>query len=420
MNRRKLNLMFKNKVNSEIYKAILVAVSTKEQSVIKTGEYLDELSELCRTIEIKPLEKILQNLDHPKVNTYVGKGKLEEIKTLIDIHGANIVIFDDDLSASQVRNLEKALKCKILDRSLLILDIFAMRAKTSQAKIQIELAQYEYLLPRLTRMWSHLSKQKGGSPGMRGPGEKELETDKRIVKDKISLLKKRLFLIEKQGEIQRKKRNMQVRVSLVGYTNAGKSTLMRLLSKSEVLTEDKLFATIGSTVRKVVFKNVPFLLADTVGFIRKLPHTLIECFKSTLEEVRESDILIHVIDFSHNSFKDHIDVVNATLKEIGVKDIPIILVFNKVDKMKERISDLNIDQIIPFKEENGCLPPFSVENKTFYSELKEEYTRKFNCSVVFISAIENINIEELKNIIYKKVKRKYMQIYPNYLIDSHF
>jgi GTP-binding protein HflX len=377
-------------------KAILVSINTPAERIETTHEHVQELSELCKTVDIEPVASVIQKLDRPNVSTYVGKGKLEEIKTLIGMKEATMVIFDDDLSPSQVRNIERDLDCKILDRSLLILDIFAMRAMTSQAKIQVELAQYQYLLPRLTRMWTHLTKQKGGSPGMRGPGEKELETDRRIINEKVALLKKKLKIIETRGEVQRKQRDRMVRVTLVGYTNVGKSTLMRLISKTNVLAENKLFATIGSTVRKVVFNDIPYLLTDTVGFIRKLPHTLIECFKSTLEEVKQADILLHVIDFSHPSYEDHINVVDSTLKEIGVKDIPVIMVFNKIDKLN--LSDEDKEEL--------------------KKDLRKRYSAFYNNTVVFISALEKENIEDLKDIIFKKVKKKHMTIYPNYVIKS--
>lgn len=380
----------KNKLNFS--KAILVTVASQNQKNETTLEYLEELSELCNTLDIKPMETVIQKLDHPNVRTYIGKGKVEEIKTLTEIHDAGLVIFDDDLTASQVRNLEKILEKKVLDRSLLILDIFAMRAKTAQAKTQVELAQYQYLLPRLTRMWTHLSKQKGGNPGSRGPGEKELETDKRIVQDKISLLKKKLASIEKQGEIERKQRGKLVRVALVGYTNTGKSTLMQLLSRQSSDPENKLFATISSTVRKIVINNIPFLLTDTVGFIRKLPHTLIECFKSTLDEVKEADLLVHVIDFSNSAFEDHIKVVNQTLKEIGIKNTPILMAFNKIDKL-------------------SLEPNHQQELK----ELEKKYSKYYNNSVIFISAKEKYNIDQLKSLIFQKVKKKHLKIYPNYI-----
>ncbi len=381
--------------NLNFKKAILVTVATPKQKNETIFEYLEELSELCRTLDIKPMETVIQRLDHPNVSTFIGKGKVKEIKALSEAHDAGIIIFDDDLSPSQVRNLEKILEKRVLDRSLLILDIFAMRAKTSQAKTQVELAQYQYILPRLTRMWTHLSKQKGGNPGMRGPGEKELETDKRIIKDKIALLKKKLGNIEKQGILERKQRGRLVRVALVGYTNTGKSTLMRAISKHGEDPENKLFATITSTVRKTVVNNIPFLLTDTVGFIRKLPHTLIECFKSTLEEVKEADLLIHVIDFSNSAFEDHIKVVDNTLKEIGVKNVPIIMVFNKIDKL-----DLE-------RKDNSEL-----------EELEKKYSKFYNNSVVFISAKDGYNLEELKSIIFKKIKKKHLKIYPNYLVEK--
>ncbi|MFP4092784.1 MAG: GTPase HflX, partial [Cyclobacteriaceae bacterium] len=312
--------------------AVLVALINQAQPEYKVNEYLEELAFLAETSGAITMKKFTQKLDKPDTAFFVGKGKLDEIKEYVDAHEVDMVIFDDDLTPSQVRNIENKLQCKILDRSLLILNIFSLRAKTAQAKSQVELAQYQYILPRLTRMWSHLSKQKGGI-GMRGPGEKELETDRRIVRDKIALFNKKLDKIDKQNATRRKAREQVVRVALVGYTNVGKSTLMRLLSKSDVFAENKLFATVDSTVRKVVINRIPFLLTDTVGFIRKLPHALIECFKSTLDEIREADVLLHVVDASHPSFEEQISVVNKTLAEIGASDKPTLLVFNKVDQL---------------------------------------------------------------------------------------
>jgi GTP-binding protein HflX len=321
-----------NSTHKDQETAILVGVITQKQNAEKTKEYLEELAFLAETSGVKTLHTFLQRLNFPDQRTYVGKGKLEEIQTWVEMNPVDTIIFDDELSPSQVRNLEKVFENKkVLDRSLLILNIFSQRARTDQAKRQVELAQYKYLLPRLTRMWSHLSKQKGGI-GMRGPGEKELETDKRIVQDRIAFLKDKLEKIDKQSATRRKERSRLVRVSLVGYTNVGKSTLMRKLTKSDVFAENKLFATIDSTVRKMVLGHIPFLLTDTVGFIRKLPTTLVESFKSTLDEIREADLLIHVVDISHPSFEEQIDIVNDTLGEIGAQDKPTLLVFNKLDQ----------------------------------------------------------------------------------------
>lgn len=367
--------------------AVLVALSTPQQPVPKTQEYLDELAFLARTLSINVLHTFTQRLERPNVKTLVGKGKLQEIDTFVKAHKADMVIFDDELSPSQVRNLETTLQCKVLDRSLLILDIFAMRAQTTQAKTQVELAQYQYLLPRLTRMWTHLSRQKGGSTGMRGPGEKELETDRRIVQEKIALLRKKLKDIDRQTITQRKGRERQVRVALVGYTNVGKSTLMQTLAKANVYAEDKLFATIGSTVRKVVLQDLPFLLTDTVGFIRKLPHTLIECFKSTLDEVREADILLHVVDIAHPAHEEHMQVVQSTLQEIGVIDVPTILVFNKIDLLSAEAQEA----------------------------AQTSYLSYTNQPAAFIAAKERVNIDTLKELLYQQIRPLHLQIYPNYL-----
>ncbi|EJF10931.1 GTPase HflX, partial [Pontibacter sp. BAB1700] len=315
--------------------AVLVAVPGYKQTDEQTNEYLDELAFLTETAGAVAMKRFVQKLDKPDTRTFVGSGKLEEIQAYVKEHNIDMVIFDDDLSPSQVRNIERELQVKIVDRSLLILDIFALRAKTAQAHTQVELAQYQYLLPRLTNLWTHLSKQKGGI-GMKGPGETEIETDRRIVRDKISLLRDRLEKFEKQNFEQRKSRAGMVRVALVGYTNVGKSTLMNLLSKSDVFAENKLFATVDATVRKVVLDNIPFLLSDTVGFIRKLPTKLIEAFKSTLDEIREADLLVHVVDVSHPSFEDHIAVVNDTLLDIKSADKPVLLVFNKIDQYLEQ------------------------------------------------------------------------------------
>ncbi|MEL6606731.1 MAG: GTPase HflX [Bacteroidota bacterium] len=372
--------------------AVLVALSTPQQTKTKTEEYLNELAFLASTLGIKTIKTFTQQLDTPDVKTFVGKGKLAEIEAFVKAHEA-MVIFDDELSPSQLRNLENTLKCRIIDRNLLILEIFAMRAKTTQAKTQVELAQYQYLLPRLTRMWTHLSRQKGGNKGMRGPGEKELETDRRIVQTRISHLRKKLTAIERQSFTQRKNRGQLVRVALVGYTNVGKSTLMRVLSKANVHTENKLFATIDSTVRKVVLHDIPLLLTDTVGFIRKLPHTLIECFKSTLAEVKEADILLHVVDISHPACEEHIRVVQETLQEIGVVGVPTILVGNKADQLETA-------------EESQ-----EEENATLQSEhLNQEHQ-----PAVLISAKQQENIVTLKELLFHQVQQQHMKIYPNYL-----
>jgi GTP-binding protein HflX len=384
--------------------AVLAAVHTPNQAQNQTVEYLTELAFLAETAHLKVLKHFVQNLPQPHPKTFLGKGKLGEIAEFIKNNQVNTIIFDDDLSPSQVKHLEEILKCKILDRSLLILNIFAQRAKTAQAKTQVELAQYQYLLPRLTRMWTHLSKQKGGI-GMRGPGEKELETDRRIVNDKIALLKEKLRQIEKQSDTRRKSRRNMVRVALVGYTNVGKSTIMNALSKSDVFAENKLFATVDSTVRKVVIDQIPFLLTDTVGFIRKLPTTLIECFKSTLDEIVEADILLHVVDISHTSFEDQIAVVNQTLTEIKATDKKVILVFNKIDKLREKLTEqeANDDE----KKE------FSLE------ELKNSYLQKnLAQEVIFISALEKENLQAFRNLVVKVVSERYFQIYPNFLRED--
>ena len=387
--------------------AVLVALTTPKQPLQKTKEYLDELAFLAETSGVKTLQRFTQKLEKPDSRTFVGKGKLEEIAAFVKDKAVDMVIFDDDLSPSQVRNLETELQCKILDRSLLILNIFSIRAQTSQAKTQVELAQYQYLLPRLTRMWSHLSKQKGGI-GMRGPGEKELETDRRIVRDKISLLREKLDKIEKQGFTQRKSRDTMVRVALVGYTNVGKSTLMRILSKSDVFAENKLFATVDSTVRKVVFNQIPFLLTDTVGFIRKLPTTLIESFKSTLDEIREADLLLHVVDASHPSYEEQIGIVKSTLAEIGAADKPVILVFNKIDLLKTHgESELNDGQ----GEEIDIMP---------VDKLKATYMNQHDTVTVFISAEKGQNIDALRQVLFDKVSQIHYTIFPNYLKDQIF
>ncbi len=379
--------------NNQPKTAVLIALVTLKQPLAKTEEYLTELTFLADTWRLKVVKKFMQRLDYPHGATFVGKGKIEEIAAFVKEEKVGYAIFDDELSPSQVRNLEKLLSCQILDRSLLILNIFSMRAQTKQARTQVELAQYQYLLPRLTRMWTHLSSQKGGSAGMRGPGEKELETDKRIIQNKISNLREKLANIAQQCITRRKKRIDLVRVALVGYTNVGKSTLMRLLSKSDVLADNKLFATVDATVRKVVLNGYPFLLTDTVGFIRKLPHTLVECFKSTLEEIKEADLLLHIIDGSHHNFQDQINVVNQTLAEVGVEKLPKILVFNKIDIFNEdRRNITRATQAIDNPIETAL-------RKDSYSNIVNDYP------TVFISATKELHIDLLTKTITKEIER---------------
>jgi GTP-binding protein HflX len=382
--------------------AVLVGLITPEQNEEQVNEYLDELAFLAETAGIIPGKRFVQRLDMPNSVTFVGTGKLQEIKDYVqdEDNEIGLVIFDDELSAKQIRNIEKELGIKIMDRTSLILDIFAMRAQTAHAKAQVELAQYQYLLPRLTRMWTHLERQRGGGGTiMRGPGETQLETDRRIVLDKISHLKQELKDIDKQKIVQRKNRGKLVRLALVGYTNVGKSTLMTLLSKSEVFAENKLFATLDTTVRKVTIENLPFLLTDTVGFIRKLPTHLVESFKSTLDEVREADILIHVVDISHPAFEEQINVVEKTLFDINKEEKPTIMLFNKIDAFNHVEKDE--DDLTPKRRENYSLEELKM---TWMSKLKE------NC--IFISAKEKENIDELKNLIYKKVKEIHVQRFP--------
>ena len=379
-------------------KAILIGVITPEQNKNQAEEYLDELAFLAKTAGAIPIKKITQKLPVPNNKTFIGKGKIEEVKQLAKELEVELIIFDDDLSPVQLRNIEKILECKILDRSNLILDIFASRARTANAKTQVELAQYQYLLPRLTRMWTHLERQKGGI-GMRGPGETQIETDRRIIGQKISLLKKQLEKIDKQKITQRKGRGNMIRLALVGYTNSGKSTLMNQLSKSEVFAENKLFATLDTTIRKVVVENLPFLLADTVGFIRKLPHQLVESFKSTLDEVRESDLLLHVVDISNPNFENQIEVVNQTLAEIGASDKPIILLFNKTDAFTYTKKDE--DDLTPKTKEN-----FSLE------ELQKTWIAKMEENTIFISALKKTNFEQLRKLLYEKVKALHIKRYP--------
>jgi GTPase len=379
-------------------RVVLVALATREQSRDKAEEYLDELAFLVETAGGIPVKRFIQAIDRPNVRTYVGSGKLDEIKQYVLAEEIDIVIVDDELGGSQIRNLEKELGCKILDRTNLILDIFAKRARTAHAKTQVELAQYQYLLPRLTRMWTHLERQRGGI-GLRGPGETEIETDRRIIRDKISLLKKRLEDIDVQQTTQRKNRGQMIRVALVGYTNVGKSTIMNLLSKSEVFAENKLFATLDTTVRKVVVDNLPFLLSDTVGFIRKLPHSLIESFKSTLDEVRESDILLHVVDISHPEFEAQIETVNQTLSEIGAADKKTIMVFNKVDAYTYEEKDE--DDLSPVTQKNYTL-----------EELKKSWMANNKLPSIFISATEKQNYQEFRSLLYDEIRDMHAIRYP--------
>lgn len=391
--------------------AVLVGLITRDQNERKTNEYLDELEFLAHTAGARVVKRFVQKFDAPISVTYVGKGKLQEIREYIEAEAeeereVGMVIFDDELSAKQIRNIEAELKIKILDRTSLILDIFAMRAQTANAKTQVELAQYKYMLPRLTRLWTHLERQgggsgsgKGGSVGLRGPGETQLEMDRRIILNRMSLLKERLAEIEKQKNTQRKNRGRLIRVALVGYTNVGKSTLMNLLSKSEVFAENKLFATLDTTVRKVIIENLPFLLSDTVGFIRKLPTDLIESFKSTLDEVREADLLIHVVDISHPDFEEQIAVVEKTLADIGGGGKPCIIVFNKIDAYTY------------VQKAEDDLTPKTRENITL-EELKATWMAKLNDNCIFISAKDKLNIEELRNMMYSKVKELHVQKYP--------
>lgn len=377
-------------------KAVLVGVIHKDQTERQVEEYLDELAFLAETAGASSVKRFMQRLQHLDSKTYIGKGKLEEIKKYIDGRDIRVVIFDDELSGAQITNIEKALDVKTIDRSDLILDIFARRAKTAQAKAQVELAQYQYILPRLRGMWKHLERL-GGGIGTRGPGETEIETDRRIVRDKISLLRKRLAEIDKQAFTQRKDRGEFIRVALVGYTNVGKSTLMNLLSKSHVFAENKLFATLDTTTRKVVFDNTPFLLSDTVGFIRKLPHHLVESFKSTLDEVKESDILLHVVDISHPQYEEQIKVVNSTLMEMHCHDKPIITIFNKMDVYEKDTFDEWLEPEV---------------KKQMLEDLRERWEIETNGNCVFISATEKRNIEELRKVVLDKVKTLYAIRYP--------
>ena len=386
-----------NKEENE--RAVLVGLATRNQNETKTVEYLDELAFLAETAGAEPEARFIQKLDYPNPRTYVGTGKLAELAQYVEEHEIGLVIFDDELTSKQVANIEKELKVKILDRTSLILDIFAKRAQTATARTQVELAQYQYLLPRLTRMWTHLERQRGGI-GMRGPGETQIETDRRIILDRISKLKEDLQAIDRQKIVQRKNRGKLPRVALVGYTNVGKSTLMNLLSKSEVFAENKLFATLDTTVRKVVIENLPFLLTDTVGFIRKLPSHLVDSFKSTLDEVREADVLVHVVDVSHPNFEEQIEVVNKTLSEVcDSADKPMIMVFNKIDAFT--YTPKNPDDLTPATRENISL-----------DEFRRMWMAKMGRNCVFISAKERINIEELKELLYQKAREIHSERFP--------
>ncbi len=380
-------------------KAVLVGLITPRQSELKANEYLAELAFLADTAGAETVRTFLQRLDYPNPRTFVGKGKLDEIKTYVDDNDVAMVIFDDDLTVKQVANIERELGVKVLDRTSLILDIFAKRAQTANARTQVGLAQYQYLLPRLTRMWTHLERQRGGI-GMRGPGETQIETDRRIILDKISRLKAELVAIDRQKSMQRKNRGKLTRVALVGYTNVGKSTLMNLLSKSEVFAENKLFATLDTTVRKVIIDNLPFLLTDTVGFIRKLPTHLVDSFKSTLDEVRDADLLVHVVDISHPNFEEQIEVVDKTLREVcDGADKPMILAFNKIDAFTYKPKDE--DDLTPRTRENVSL-----------DELKTSWMARVNDNCVFISARKGINIDELKQKIYEKAREIHIARFP--------
>jgi len=396
------------KQNIEYEKAILIGVINKQQNEKKVQEYLDELEFLTYTAGGEVLKRFVQRMELPNPKTYIGSGKIQEIEAYVDENEIGSVIFDDELSAGQQRNIEKILRCKILDRTGLILDIFAQRAKTSYGRTQVELAQYEYLLPRLTGLWTHLERQRGGI-GMRGPGETEIETDRRIVRDRIALLKKKLTKIDRQMGTQRGNRGALVRVALVGYTNVGKSTLMNVISKSQVFAEDKLFATLDTTVRKVVLGNLPFLLSDTVGFIRKLPTQLVESFKSTLDEVREADLLLHIVDISHPNFEDHINSVNKILNEIGSSDKKTIMVFNKIDLYEQEIL-----------EEDDLMTERSSKHFTI-EEWKHTWMQQLGENAIFISALKKENFEEFRKKVYNAVREIHISRFPynNFLYPEH-
>jgi GTP-binding protein HflX len=383
----------------QVERAVLVGLAHRTQSAEKLDEYLDELEFLAHTLGLETVKKFKQTLDVPNPATFIGAGKLAEVHAFIKENDIDVVVFDDDLTPSQMRNIERELKLKIYDRSLLILDIFQARAQTSQAKTQVDLARYEYLLPRLTRMWTHLERQRGGTSTRGGAGEKEIETDRRMIRNQITILKKKLEKIDKQMRTQRGNRGSMVRVALVGYTNVGKSTIMNLISKSEVFAENKLFATLDTTVRKVVIDNLPFLMADTVGFIRKLPHQLVESFKSTLDEVREADILLHVVDISHPQFEDHIKTVELTLAEIEAIDKPTILVFNKVDAFPEPPDE-------EWKWEGEIKPAIRL------GELEKSWMSHHDHQTIFISAWKKINVDKFKQVLYDKVKEIHSKRFP--------
>ncbi len=398
---------------TKVETAAIVGLITPQQDERKTTEYLNELEFLAETAGAKVIRRFTQRVNGPSSITYIGSGKLEEIATFIkqkedEEDPVGMVIFDDELSAKQIRNIEKALQVKILDRTSLILDIFAMRAQTAAAKTQVELAQYRYMLPRLTRLWTHLERQRGGSVGLRGPGETQLEMDQRIIRHRISLLKQRLVEIDQQKTTQRKNRGRLIRVALVGYTNVGKSTLMNLLSKSEIFAENKLFATLDTTVRKVIIENLPFLLSDTVGFIRKLPTDLVESFKSTLDEVREADLLLHVVDISHPDFEEQIQVVDKTLGDLGCADKPQMILFNKIDAYTW--VEKEADDLTPRTKENIPL-----------DELMKTWMAKLNDNCFFISAKEREHIDELRELLYKRVRELHVQKYPynDFLYDNY-
>ena len=387
------------KVKIDYEKAVLIGVITQNQDLDKSNEYLDELEFLTFTAGGEVLKRFVQKLATPNSRTFLGSGKIEEVQEYVKLHEVGLVVFDDELTPAQQRNIEKILECKILDRTNLILDIFAQRAQTSYSRTQVELAQYQYLLPRLTGMWTHLERQRGGI-GMRGPGETEIETDRRIVRDRISLLKKKLAKVDKQMSVQRGNRGALIRVALVGYTNVGKSTLMNVISKSDVFAENKLFATLDTTVRKVVIKNLPFLVSDTVGFIRKLPTQLVESFKSTLDEVREADLLLHVVDISHPSFEDHVVSVEKILGEINASDKPCVMVFNKIDSYDPEVID--DDDLITEK----------TKAHNTLEDWKQTWMNKEKGEAIFISALKKNNLEEFKKIVYDKVKELHIKRFP--------
>ncbi|MDT0691165.1 GTPase HflX [Salegentibacter sp. F188] len=396
------------KTDLQYEKTVLIGIVTKEQGEDKLEEYLDELEFLTYTAGGEVLKRFTQKMDKPNPKTFIGSGKMNDVKEFVDENEIGTAIFDDELSPAQQKNIEKILKCKVLDRTNLILDIFAQRAQTSYARTQVELAQYEYLLPRLAGMWTHLERQRGGI-GMRGPGETEIETDRRIVRDKIALLKKKIEAIDKQMEVQRGNRGQLVRVALVGYTNVGKSTLMNVISKSEVFAENKLFATLDTTVRKVVIRNLPFLLTDTVGFIRKLPTQLVESFKGTLDEVREADLLLHVVDISHPNFEEHIDSVNQILTEIKSSDKPTLMVFNKIDQYKPEVID-----------EDDLVTEKTTAHNTL-TDWKRTWMNRMGEDVLFISALEKENIEEFRKKVYEAVRKIHITRFPynNFLYPEY-